>query len=468
MMLPRRKRARMLLTISTTLAPATDLGFLLHKNPARPQDVELPFGRARIFYPEATDARCTAALMLEVDPVGLVRNRQGPSGDGGTLDQYVNDRPYVASSFMSVAISRAFGSALSGTCVKRPELVGVVHPLVLELAAVPCHGGETLLRALFEPLGYAVAATRHALDDDGTPSRYFTVRLSGQQRLTDALSHLYVLIPVLDDDKHYWVTDDEVEKLLRHGEGWLATHPDRALIARRYLKHQRSLANAALERLEPTPEPEEAQAAVETTIEQPLSLNEQRLEAVRATLTELGAKRVVDLGCGEGKLIKALLGDRGFTELVGLDVSTRALETARDRLKLDRLPELQRKRITLLQGSLVYRDARLRGFDAATCVEVIEHLDAFRLEAFARVLFGDARPTAVVLTTPNAEHNVKFASLPVGAFRHKDHRFEWTRAELRAWADAVAARFGYRVEVRPIGPDDPIVGAPTQMAVFSR
>lgn len=465
----------MLLTLSTTRAQATDLGWLLHKHPDRPQSVELSFGKAHVFYPEASDARCTAALLLEVDPVGLVRGR-GPSGDGQALEQYVNDRPWVASSFLSVAIAQAYRSALAGTCKARPELVDQSLPLEATLSVLPCRGGEAFLRALFEPLGYAVSATRHPLDarvPEWGESRYFTVTLAGTARLTDLLSHLYVLVPVLDDDKHYWVGDDEVEKLLRHGDGWLATHPERELIATRYLKHRRSLARAALERLvrDEAPGEDDAQQAEgrdEDVLEAKVSLNEQRLAQVVAVLRESGAQTVVDLGCGEGRLLKALLAERQFTKVTGVDVSVRALEVARDRLNLDRLSELQRRRVELLHGSLVYRDQRLAGFDAAAVVEVIEHLDPFRLEAFERALFASARPALVVVTTPNAEYNVKFESLPAGAFRHRDHRFEWTRADFTAWADAVVQRHGYAVRYLPVGEVDSVVGAPTQLAVFSR
>src|SRR3712207_77353 len=156
----------MLLTITTTHAPATDLGYLLHKNPARLQSFDLTFGRAHVFYPEASAERCTAALLLDVDPVGLVRNRRGgPAGEGFALEQYVNDRPYAASSFLSVAIARVFGSALAGTSKERPDLARTPIPLTARLSVLPCRGGEGFLRRLFEPLGYAVAATHHPLDE---------------------------------------------------------------------------------------------------------------------------------------------------------------------------------------------------------------------------------------------------------------------------------------------------------------
>jgi 3' terminal RNA ribose 2'-O-methyltransferase Hen1 len=464
----------MLLTLTTTHRPATDLGYLLRKNPARPQSFSLSFGKAHVFYPEATDERCTVALLVEVDPVGLVRNRRGPSGEGGALEQYVNDRPYAASSFLSVAVAEVFGSALSGKSKERPELVEASLPMRLTFPAMPCRGGEVFLRNLFEPLGYQVTATRLPLDEKFTEwgeSPYYRVELEARLPLHQLLSHLYVLVPVLDNDKHYWVGDAEVEKLLRHGEGWLAAHPDRETVTRRYLKHQRGLVDDALAQLadENEPDPDaaaETRAREEEAIEKNISLNEQRLGSVLAALKGAGATRVLDLGCGEGRLLQALLKEKQFTEIAGMDVSHRALEIARDRLHYDRLPPMQKERLRLLHGSLIYRDQRLAGFDAAAVVEVIEHLDPPRLAAFERVLFECARPKSIVITTPNREYNVKWETLPAGKFRHRDHRFEWTRAEFQDWANRVATRFGYNVRFLPVGPEDSAVGSPTQMALF--
>jgi 3' terminal RNA ribose 2'-O-methyltransferase Hen1 len=459
----------MLLTITSTTAPATDLGYLLHKNPARTQSFELTFGQAHVFYPEATAERCTAALLLDIDPVHLVRGQQS------SLEQYVNDRPYVASSFMSVALAQVFGSALSGQSKERQTLADTALPLRASLAVLQCRGGESILRRLFEPLGYTVIAEQHILDEMYTEwgqSDYFTVTLTGVIRLKDLLTHLYVLIPVLDMEKHYWVGDDEVEKLLRRGEGWLAQHPNRELIVQRYLK-QRRLVHTALARLTEEDDPdlekaEELHAQEEAQIEQHLSLHEQRLGAVLAVLKNSGAQRVLDLGCGEGRLLALLLAEKSFTYITGMDVSYRALEIARDRLHLEQMNPKQKERIQLIHGSLTYRDARLSGYDAAAVVEVIEHLDSSRLAAFERVLFEFAKPKLVVVTTPNLEYNVKFETLPAGKLRHKDHRFEWTRAEFQKWANRVADRFGYRMRFLPIGPEDPSVGAPTQMGVFTQ
>jgi 3' terminal RNA ribose 2'-O-methyltransferase Hen1 len=465
-----------LLTITTTCSPATDLGYLLHKNPDRLQTFDLAFGHAHIFYPEATRERCTAALLLEIDPVGLVRRPRGSSGEGFALEQYVNDRPYAASSFLSVAIAQVFSSAMSGRCKDRPGLAATPIPLEARIAALPCRGGESILRRLFEPLGYRVEASGAPLDSrfpDWGESRYFTVRLQGIKTLSDLLSHLYVLIPVLDNDKHYWVGEDEVEKLLRRGRGWLAEHPEREEIIRRYLKHRRSLARVALQRLmgdeEPDPEEsDERKARDEEALEEKISLNDQRLGTVLAVVRSFNPKKVIDLGCGEGRLVKELLGEKEIDLVAGMDVSHRALEIASDRVHLDRMTDRQKKRLQLFQGSLTYRDPRLSGYDVATAVEVIEHLEPGRMGSFERVVFENAKPGAVVLTTPNAEYNVKFEQLPAGRFRHRDHRFEWTRPEFRAWADGVGSRFGYSVRCVPVGPEDAQVGPPTQMAVFTR
>lgn len=463
----------MYLTITTTHAPATDLGYLLHKRPGKLHSVSLSFGQAHVFYPEASDQRCTAALLIEVDPVELVRKPGGPSGEGGLLDQYVNDRPYVSSSFTSVALARAFGTALGGRSKSRQDLADSELPFEIHIAVIPCRGGDVFLRRLFEPLGYLVTSSRHPLDEqfpEWGESRYWSTTLSAKKRLRDVLQHLYVLLPVLDDEKHYWVGKDEVEKLLRRGQGWLSAHPEREEITRRYLKYQHRLMREALARLtEEDTDPDEiaeARAAEEGLLEERLSLNQQRLGSVLAALRRSGAKRVLDLGCGEGRLLSLLLADTSFAEITGIDVSPRVLEKAAERLRLDSLPPRKRERIKLLQGSLMYRDARLSGYDAAAIVEVVEHLDPPRLAAFERVLFEHAHPAVIVMTTPNREYNVKFETMPAGAFRHRDHRFEWTRIEFQAWSNRVASQYRYSVSFLPVGEEDVVFGAPTQMAVF--
>ncbi|MCP2291950.1 3' terminal RNA ribose 2'-O-methyltransferase Hen1 [Nocardia amikacinitolerans] len=528
----------MLLTITCTRPegadwPATDLGFLLHKNPERVQAFEQSYGTAHVVYPEADPATCTAALVLEVDPIRLVRGRSRGTPEF-SLGQYVNDRPYAASSLLSVAIGAVFRTALHGQCKARPELALAALPLRIELPAVPCKGGAEAAERVFAPLGWSVSTTPLPLDPafpEWGDSHYLRLALAGEMRLADALSHLYVLLPVLDGAKHYWMAADEVDKLIRAGGGWLAEHPERGWIARRYLARRQSLVRTALARLaeidEADPDdlgavedyvdgadtlddgadalddnaadaahvsnasdrralssgrtaitgtPDIAASAgeqgsgsdVDEAAGRAPSLAVQRRRAVLDALGEVGAQRVLDLGCGEGALLRELLADKMFTEIVGVDVSMRALHIAKRKLRLDRMPERAARRLTLLQGALTYTDARLRGYDAAVLMEVIEHVDPPRLGALEHAVFATAAPGSVVVTTPNSEYNAAYETLPAGKFRHDDHRFEWTRAEFAAWATGVAQRNGYRVRLRPVGDEHPELGAPTQLALFTR
>ncbi|MEP6560897.1 MAG: 3' terminal RNA ribose 2'-O-methyltransferase Hen1 [Nakamurella sp.] len=507
----------MYLTITSTRPPATDLGYLLHKHPGRAQSLDLPVGRAHVFYPEATAESCTAALLLEVDPIDVVRGRKASTG-GTSLARYINDRPYAASSMMAVALGRVFRTAMSGRCEHRPDLVNVELPLRIGIPALPTGvragqpGDDKMLRRFFEPLGWTVDASVLPLDPklpSWGASTYSAVTLTATITLANALSQLYVLLPVLDGAKHYWVGSDEVDKLVRAGGSWLAGHPERELIARRYLAHQSDLLLTAVGRLTELDQssPEVLDNAVDfdavdfdavdfdgvesdisggfelavepavqaggigpqpTLAERPPSLGRLRATAVVAELRAAGCARVIDLGCGEGALLRVLLRDPSFTEVLGTDVSARALGLAERRLGLDRMPDSQRSRLRLLQSSLVYRDQRVAGFDGAVLMEVIEHLDPDRLPSLERNVFGSARPRVLLVTTPNAEYNSRYERLADGEMRHRDHRFEWTRGQFAEWADAVAAEYGYQLRFSGVGDFDPELGAPTQMAIFSR
>ncbi|HST46261.1 3' terminal RNA ribose 2'-O-methyltransferase Hen1 [Jatrophihabitans sp.] len=466
----------MFLSISTTLTPATDLGYLLHKHPSRLQPFDVSVGTAYVFYPEAGEGRCTAALLLEVDPVALVRGHKGPSSEGFALGQYVNDRPYAASSMMSMALAKVFRTAMTGRCDSRPELATAALPLEISVPALPCRGSADLARRVFEPLGWTVQAGTAMLDPHFPAwgdSRYVDLRLTGEVRLADALNHLYVLLPVLDDAKHYWVSPDEVDKLVRAGGGWLAAHPEKELISRRYLAHRGVLTRDALARLAEVDdtEPELLDNAADAPLvrdEPNLPLAQLRRDAVLAAVRASGARRVGDLGCGEGALVADLLAEKSVEQVVAVDVSARTLERAARTLRLDRMTEQQRARLDIFQSALTYRDERLSGLDAAVLMEVVEHVDPPRLGALERAVFGDAAPGTVIVTTPNVEYNVRFEGLPAGTKRHADHRFEWTRAEFHGWADRVATEHGYSVRYSPVGTDDPEVGPPTQLAVFTK
>ena len=463
----------MLLTITTIHQSATDLGWLLHKHPDKFQTVELSVGKAHVFYPESSEARTTAALQLDIDGLDLARRMAPHERTGFSLYPYVNDRPYVASSFMSAALAKAYNTAMNARCNHRPELVEQSMPLVATIAVVAApKGGEMLIRKLFEPLGYTVSLTRHPLDEQFPAwgdSRYYTIRLECEQPLHRLLKHLYVLLPVLDFEKHYFVSEHEVEKLLAKGKDWLNDHPERDQIVHRYLMGFGSLKRSAIAQLD-TNVTDKSTATDATRDDKaeppPQRLHQLRLQRVAEAIRESGATSVLDLGCGEGKLLQLLLRQSQLKRITGMDVAYQELMRAKERLHYDDLAPRQRDRLTLIHGSLTYRDERLKGYEAAAIVEVIEHLDERRLAAFEACVFGEARPRTVILTTPNAEYNVNYLWLAEGAMRHDDHRFEWSREECRTWASRVADTYGYRFSLHPLGEEDPEVGAPSQMVIF--
>ncbi|MBC8140785.1 MAG: 3' terminal RNA ribose 2'-O-methyltransferase Hen1 [Armatimonadetes bacterium] len=463
---------------ATEAAPdSAILGYLLHKHPDKWFEKPLTFGTANVYYPESSPERTTACLAVRIDPVAIVRG--GSKSAPASLAEYVSDRPYAASSFLSVAIAEVFGTALGGRCEKFPEAVDAPLALSATVYALPCDGGAAAIRRVFEPLGYTVTAdaTPELLDDrfpQWGEANLFTVTVAGAVTVRDCLSHLYVLVPVLDNAKHYFVADDEVEKLLRRGGDWLSAHPAKEYITARYLRYRRTLTDAALLRLsevaEVEPEPDTVAAPEPApVVAAKTRLNDERIaaaiEAIRSAIPS--AKRVLDLGCGEGKTLFALReAFPALENLTGMDVSPLTLTRASRRLKLDR-QEGDAKRIELLHGSLVYHDARLQGFDIALLMEVVEHIEPDRLPDVERNVFGFMQPRRLVVTTPNAEYNTVWESLPGGEFRHTDHRFEWTRAQFAAWAKRIAETYGYSVAFSGVGEaDSEGRGTPTQMAVF--
>lgn len=459
----------MFLSITTTQHPATNLGYLLHKHPDKVQTFSTAGGKAHVFFPEASDDRCTAILLLDIDPVELVRTLKVP-GQSRVLQHYVNDRPYVASSFTSSAISNVYSSALNGRCSDRPEWVDLPIALEAQIPALKVKGGLGLLERIFHPLGYTLRAERLPLDEqfpEWGESSYFSITLQHQIPLQHLLQHLYVLLPVFDYERHYYISSNDIEVLLKKGETWLKDHPEREYIVRRYLNnaHLSKMALARfnededteLEEIEPVPAAEEER----------INLHQLRLNAALEVLKASEAKTVLDLGCGEGRLLKMLLREGQFTRIVGADVSFQTLQVAARRLYLKEMTPKQKERIELLQSALTYRDRRFVGFDAGALIEVIEHLDLERLPALERAVFEFARPKTVVVTTPNREYNAHY-NMAEDKLRHRDHRFEWTRQEFATWVNGVAEKFGYIARIEGVGEEDPNWGAASQMAVFQR
>ena len=491
-----------MLTITTTHQPATDLGYLLHKHPEKLQTFELPFGKTHVFYTEASEERCTAALIMDIDPIRLTRKgRPRGTTPEALLQDYVNDRPYTASSHLSGAISGVYGTALSGRCTDRPELAETPIPLEARITSVHSLHGQELITRLFQPLGYEVSVETKPMDPEFPEwgeSHHHDVTLSATVTLRDMLNHIHVLLPVLDNQKHYMIAKTEVENLMQKGRGWLPLHPESELISRRYLGHRRGLMDraeaeiaAALENEPGNGEEEEKENGdereknagenageatgestrgnrdpEEETLERPTRLGELRIRAVIEAVRNSGAASVVDLGCGEGRLLEHLLKEPSLTNVAGIEVSQLALGKAERRLRMRNMTPEQKGRISLVHGSLTYRDQRISGFDAGVAMEVIEHIDQPKLEAFEDAVFGAARPGTVIVTTPNVEYNAVYFPDENGRLRHRDHRFEWTRQEFQQWAGAVAGRRQYSVEFQGIGETHEKHGEPTQMAVF--
>ncbi len=339
----------MLLHISTGHRPL-DLPWLLAKNPANAHRFDLSVGEAHVLFEECSETRCALCLYVEVDAVGLVRGRK--RGDALSLGAYVNERPYAGGTLLGIALNRAFRSALAGKCKDRPELLELEWPLEIRIPTLRVRGSERFLRACFEPLGYQVQVDNVPLDpnfEDWGPSRFMDTTLRIEASPRAVLSHLVVLLPVLADDKHYWVSTAEVDKLMAKGGAWLAEHPEHEQITSRFLKGQRSLVRQALERLVGAEAEADAQAA-EDALERPMTLNQRRMQVFAEVLGEQPGS-VIDLGCGEGRLLYRLAKDKRFTRVTGADVSARALEIAERRV--ERIPERLKPRVSLIQAALV-------------------------------------------------------------------------------------------------------------------
>lgn len=458
----------MLLTISTSQQPVYDLGYLLHKHPDKFQTFELSFGEAYVFYPEVSESKMTVALMVDIDSIEFSNNRKF-NWSGLSLGQYVNDRAFTCSSLLSVAISKVFGTAMAGNCKEKPDSVNSKKEFEVELSTVSYHGHEFLIDELFKPLGYSVEYTRLEYDKSFPQwgqSPFCHLKLKFNGTLQNLLRHLYILLPVLDNNKHYWVQEEEVHKLLSKGRGWLETHPQLALICNRYLKFQshliRKFWNELNEFSSKNVKPLKASNHSKVNKE---NLNSLRVQAITNVLRQFKCKRVIDIGCGDGKLIKSLLSIPFFTQIVGMDVSSVELGRAKKKINYSELPEIQLERVKFFQGSLLYKDTRLLGYDALCLIEVLEHIEPDRLKMVENRIFKEINSSLVIVTTPNKEFNVKY-EMKQNEFRHQDHRFEWDRDTFFQWCKKLSHTYDYQVNVSGVGQCDSKLGSPTQMAVF--
>lgn len=454
----------MILTITYEKQNASDLGYLLHKNPYRPQSVDISKGKAYIFYPEISDTSCTVSMVLDINSVNLVRKSKN------SIFDYVNDRPYTSSSFLSVAIAKVFSTALSGICQKRPELVDEEVPIQASLTMVPCKGGKKIIYDFFasEPLKYQVEVVEFLLDENHPhwgKGNYYNITIKKKTTIKEVLRHIYILVPSLDIDKHYFVSENEIDKLERYGEPWIQSHPFKEEIISRYMIKMKSLYNQAVKRLLEDSDEKEEEKDIEK-LNTKLKLNKLRMNAVVEAILNTNTSKIIDLGCGEGKLIGKIINNNHINKITGVDISYSQLERAKKRLRLDELAPNRRDKVKLIQGSLTYIDERFQGYDLATLIEVIEHIDYDRLWMLEKNIFENARPKFVIVTTPNKEYN-EYYGMKESNLRHPDHRFEWSRNEFESWCLRITKEYRYDVTFKEIGETIDQIGAPTQMGVFA-
>ncbi|EGW40788.1 3' terminal RNA ribose 2'-O-methyltransferase Hen1 [Desulfosporosinus sp. OT] len=461
----------MQLAIKATGEGAKMLSFLLSKNPQNLYDRMEKGHRIRLTYTVFSDSEVEAVIFVTPDPVELVKN----SPDTYEITQYINDREFVVSSIFCSYIRSALGTALNGR-PKDEYLDWAKHAFLLTIGFGPVATDlpDVAIKQLFEPLGYRIeiergqAAYNFQLKERSS-ARF--INLQGTLTVQNALKHLFVLIPVLDNYRHYFIDEREIEKLERYGEGWLADHPLKDLIIKRTLRFRELIdqvgenfdqadTNADTNNEALTPE-------LELKSQPVVRLNELRYQRVVKIVENLPAREsIVDFGAGEGKLSARLGFIPGVQEILAVE------PTEKEQLRaLKRFSEASRKddfiSPILIWGSLFYYDEQLRAKDVMILNEVIEHIDESRLPRVMDTILGSYKPQVLLITTPNVEYNTVY-QMDDQAVRHKDHRFEWTRSEFSEWTHTLARNYSYDVQLDGIGEEVEGYGHPSQIAIFTR
>ncbi|HWO95040.1 MAG TPA: 3' terminal RNA ribose 2'-O-methyltransferase Hen1 [Bacillus sp. (in: firmicutes)] len=441
---------------------AENLSRLLAKNPNNLYDREEKGNRTRLVFTSSNEREAEAVIFVTPDPVELVRNSPGIFD----ITQYINDREFAVSSLFCSYIRTALGTALNGK-PKEEFIEWVDHPFNMEVGFGPVasHLSDQTIRELFEPLGYLIEIERGEADysfnlKQKSSARY--LKLKGQITVQQALRHLFILIPVLDNYKHYFIDEKEIEKIQRYGEGWLDEHPLRSYIIEQSLRFKELINKVPISSSIVT----ENKVNDDVSAPPKIRLNEQRYQAIIDKVESLPLnQKVVDFGSGEGKLSVRLGMVPNVQEILAVEPSEssqlRALERFEKAAGKDQFvcP-------TPIWGSLFYYDERLRGKDIIILCEVIEHIDEFRLPNIMKTIFGEYRPNALIVTTPNHEYNAVYDMDE--NMRHADHRFEWTRGEFKDWCETWIAKFPYSMQLQGIGQEHEEYGFPTQMCTFVR
>ncbi|WP_310831561.1 3' terminal RNA ribose 2'-O-methyltransferase Hen1 [Paenibacillus pedocola] len=472
------------LIIRATGTGAGMLSHLLAKNPNNLYDRTEKEARVRIVFTVSSEEETEAVIYVTPDPIELVK---GDSSAHNDITQYINDREFVTSSLFCSYIRPALGTALNGK-PKEAYMPWVGKPLKLELTFGPVASNlpDRTLEELFTALGYEVQLERGDAEysfalKTRSSARY--IKLAGEQTLQTALQQLFVLIPALDDYKHYYISDDEVDKIRRYGAGWLEEHPQRSLILKRTLRFAGAIkqyeAMAAKEKrstAENSVDSEDVPAAVtvsgesavtEMQEEPKIRLNDLRYAAIAAAVEELYAKAtIVDFGSGEGKLSAKLSSVPGVREIKAVEPSAASQLRA-----MDRFAKLADKPGIIVPdpvtGSLFYFDESLRGKDVMILCEVIEHIDEYRLARVMENIFAEYAPKTLIVTTPNKDYNAVY-EMEQEELRHGDHRFEWGRKAFSVWCARWTETFDYTAELTGIGEGSVEFGYPTQMAIFTK
>lgn len=445
----------MQLTIQASGDNVKAISYLLSKNPSNLYERNHKGHLVRLFYSKFTETELEVTIFVTPDPIELIKN----NSNSYDITHYINDREFAVSSIFCSFIRSALGTALNGQ-PKEEHIKWVDHPFpfTFEFGPVVSTLTDEKLMNLFEPIGYEVTINRPEIEysipiKTKSSARYISIK--GMKTLQEGLRHLFVLIPVIDNYKHYFIDEKEIEKLERYGEGWLEQHPLRDLIYRQALRFKEIYSLV------------ENSSKDEKKIEpvKKVRLNELRYEKIVNTVSEMKPRSVVDFGSGEGKLSVQLGFVEGITEILAVEPSESASLKA-----LERFNKVKNKEKfvnpELLWGSLFYYDERLKDKDVIILCEVIEHIDESRLPKAMDTLLHDYQPGALIITTPNRDYNELYDMEE--HLRHNDHRFEWTRAEFRQWCTERNHGNDYELLFDGIGEEHASQGFPTQMCVFKR
>jgi len=424
----------MQLSIYTKNPHARAISHLLAKNPATVYERQVKGHAVRFVYHKMTDDELYASIFVTPDSLALVKDNEAFD-----ITHYINDREFAVSTIFLSLIRSALGTALNGKPKEEYiQFAAMDFPFTFEFGPISSRLTDEEIRNIWEPLGYEVTINTMT---DAKRARFLT--LTNTITLKKALQQIFILIPVMDDYKHYFIDEAERERLENYGEGWLETHPMREFIYKKALRFKQLYMS---------------EEENEQKVNKP-SLNTRRYETIADAVTALKPKTVIDMGAGEGKLSMLLAQIDSITNLYSVDPSNHALARMQKRFADQQFAAAP----IIKWGSLYYEDKEFTEADVFILCEVIEHIDEERLPQIMHLITQNYTPKHLIITTPNAEYNTVYE---LEVMRHDDHRFEWDRKQFEAWCKAVAPN--YDLQFEGIGSVHEQYGAPTQMCIMTR